>query len=286
MGRRIAPSLTLPSRDLFTSTFHLAAMAKIKIGINGFRRIGRLVARVALQSDDVELVTVNDSFITTDYMTYVFKYDTVHGQWKHHEIKVKDSKTLLFGENEVTVFGIRNPEDIPWAKTGAEFVVESTSVFTNKDKAAAHLKVGENYCIIGCISPLDLLALMKRNLIRDPNLLTITCGFTGLEFEAQVHMLVLAYEGVLDFVFSKGGAKKVIISAPSKDAPMFVVGVNEHTYTSDINIVSNASYTTNFLAPLAKVIHDRFGIVEGSMTTVHSITGNVSFKFKIASLHI
>ncbi|XP_043705890.1 glyceraldehyde-3-phosphate dehydrogenase, cytosolic [Telopea speciosissima] len=182
---------------------------KIKIGINGFGRIGRLVARVALQRDDIELVAVNDPFITTDYMTYMFKYDSVHGQWKHHDIKVKDSKTLLFGEKPVTVFGVRNPEEIPWGESGAEFVVESTGVFTDKDKAAAHLK---------------------------------------------------------------GGAKKVIISAPSKDAPMFVVGVNENEYKSDIDIVSNASCTTNCLAPLAKVINDRFGIVEGLMTTVHSIT--------------
>ncbi|KAJ6888850.1 glyceraldehyde-3-phosphate dehydrogenase 2 [Populus alba x Populus x berolinensis] len=184
-------------------------MGKIKIGINGFGRIGRLVARVALQRDDVELVAVNDPFITTDYMTYMFKYDTVHGQWKHHELKVKDSKTLLFGEKSVAVFGVRNPEEIPWGETGADYIVESTGVFTDKDKAAAHLK---------------------------------------------------------------GGAKKVIISAPSKDAPMFVMGVNEKSYTPDLNIVSNASCTTNCLAPLAKVIHDRFGIIEGLMTTVHSIT--------------
>ncbi|CAL5418793.1 unnamed protein product [Camellia sinensis] len=182
---------------------------KIKIGINGFGRIGRLVARVALQRNDVELVAVNDPFITTDYMTYMFKYDSVHGHWKHSDVKVKDSKTLLFGEKPVTVFGIRNPEEIPWRETGAEFVVESTGVFTDKEKAAAHLK---------------------------------------------------------------GGAKKVIISAPSKDAPMFVVGVNEKEYKPDLDIVSNASCTTNCLAPLAKVIHDRFGIVEGLMTTVHSIT--------------
>ncbi|KAK1266979.1 Glyceraldehyde-3-phosphate dehydrogenase GAPC1, cytosolic [Acorus gramineus] len=114
---------------------------KIKIGINGFGRIGRLVARVALQRDDVELVAVNDPFITTDYMTYMFKFDTVHGKWKHNDIKVKDSKTLLFGEKTVAVYGVRNPEEIPWAETGAEFVVESTGVFTDKDKAAAHLKV-------------------------------------------------------------------------------------------------------------------------------------------------
>ncbi|XP_021746571.1 glyceraldehyde-3-phosphate dehydrogenase, cytosolic-like [Chenopodium quinoa] len=182
---------------------------KIKIGINGFGRIGRLVARIVLQRDDVELVAINDPFISTDYMTYMFKYDSVHGQWKHHELKVQDSNTLLFGEKSVTVFASRNPEEIPWGETGAEYVVESTGVFTDKEKAAAHLK---------------------------------------------------------------GGAKKVVISAPSKDAPMFVVGVNEKEYTPETDIVSNASCTTNCLAPLAKVINDRFGIVEGLMTTVHSIT--------------
>ncbi|KAG7978945.1 hypothetical protein I3843_05G105800 [Carya illinoinensis] len=139
----------------------------------------------------------------------MFKYDTVHGHWKHNDIKVKDSNTLLFGEKPVTVFGIRNPEEIPWGKSGAEYIVESTGVFTDKEKAAAHLK---------------------------------------------------------------GGAKKVIISAPSKDAPMFVVGVNEKEYKPELDIVSNASCTTNCLAPLAKVINDNFGIVEGLMTTVHSIT--------------
>ncbi|CAJ2664238.1 glyceraldehyde-3-phosphate dehydrogenase, cytosolic isoform X2 [Trifolium pratense] len=184
-------------------------MGKIKIGINGFGRIGRLVARVALKRDDVELVAVNDPFITTDYMTYMFKYDSVHGQWKNDELTVKDSKTLLFGSKPVTVFAHRNPEEIPWASTGADIIVESTGVFTDKDKAAAHLK---------------------------------------------------------------GGAKKVIISAPSKDAPMFVVGVNEKEYKPEFDIISNASCTTNCLAPLAKVINDRFGIVEGLMTTVHSIT--------------
>lgn len=182
---------------------------KIKIGINGFGRIGRLVARVALQREDIELVAVNDPFITTEYMTYMFKYDSVHGHWKHSDVKVRDSNTLLFGEKTVTVFGIRNPEEIPWGETGADYVVESTGVFTDKAKAAAHLR---------------------------------------------------------------GGAKKVVISAPSKDAPMFVVGVNETEYKPDIDIVSNASCTTNCLAPLAKVIHDRFGIVEGLMSTIHSTT--------------
>ncbi|XP_015971381.1 glyceraldehyde-3-phosphate dehydrogenase, cytosolic-like [Arachis duranensis] len=181
----------------------------IKIGINGFGRIGRLVARVALQRDDVELVAVNDPFINTDYMTYMFKYDSVHGQWKNAEIKVKDEKTLLFGGKPVAVFGCRIPEEIPWSQAGAEYIIESTGVFTDKDKAAAHLK---------------------------------------------------------------GGAKKVIISAPSANAPMFVMGVNEKEYKSDINILSNASCTTNCLAPLAKVINDKFGIIEGLMTTVHATT--------------
>ncbi|CAL2250728.1 unnamed protein product [Prunus armeniaca] len=184
-------------------------MAKIKIGINGFGRIGRLVARVALQRDHVELVAVNDPFINIEYMSYMFKYDSVHGQWKHHELKAKDDKSLLFGDKPVRVFSSREPEGIPWGEAGAEFVVESTGVFTDKEKASLHLK---------------------------------------------------------------GGAKKVVISAPSKDAPMFVVGVNEKDYTPDLNIVSNASCTTNCLAPLAKVVHDKFGIVEGLMTTVHSIT--------------
>ncbi|KAG2576439.1 hypothetical protein PVAP13_6NG019600 [Panicum virgatum] len=182
-------------------------MGKIKIGINGFGRIGRLVARVALQSPDVELVAVNDPFITTEYMTYMFKYDTVHGHWKHSDISIKDSKTLLFGEKPVTVFGIRNPEEIPWGEAGADYVVESTGVFTDKEKAAAHLK---------------------------------------------------------------GGAKKVVISAPSKDAPMFVVGVNEDKYNSDINIVSNASCTTNCLAPLAK---DWRGGRAASFNIIPSSTG-------------
>ncbi|KAM0046854.1 Glyceraldehyde-3-phosphate dehydrogenase, cytosolic [Helianthus debilis subsp. tardiflorus] len=128
---------------------------------------------------------------------------------RRDEIKVKDSKTLLFGDKHVTVFGCRNPKEIAWREAGAEYVVESTGVFTDKDKAAAHLK---------------------------------------------------------------GGAKKVVVSAPSANAAMFVMGVNEKEYKPDITIVSNASCTTNCLAPLAKVIHDKFSIVEGLMTTVHSIT--------------
>ncbi|KAL8043770.1 hypothetical protein ABFX02_08G006600 [Erythranthe guttata] len=111
-------------------------MAKIKIGINGFGRIGRLVARVALQNDDVELVAVNDPLFTADYMASMLKYDSVRGQWKKDEIKVKDSKTLLFGNKPVAVFRMKNPEEVPWGEAGAEYVIESTG-----DKAAAYIKV-------------------------------------------------------------------------------------------------------------------------------------------------
>ncbi|KAK9925449.1 hypothetical protein M0R45_033773 [Rubus argutus] len=188
-------------------------MAKIKIGINGFGRIGRMVARVALQRDDIELVAINDCFITTEDMSYMFKYDSVHGQWKHHELKVKDERTLLFRDKPVKVFDqsylYHLPDEVPWVDAGAEFVVESTGVYTDKERASLHLRPG---------------------------------------------------------------VKKVVITAPSYDVPMFVVGVNEKDYTPDLNVVSNASSTTNCLAPLAKVIHDKFGIVEGLITTVHSIT--------------
>ncbi|KAJ7523249.1 hypothetical protein O6H91_18G043400 [Diphasiastrum complanatum] len=185
------------------------ATTKVKVGINGFGRIGRLVARIAMQRDAIELVAINDPFISTEYMAYMFKYDTVHGNWKHSDITVKDDKTLLFGDVPVTVFNYRNPAEIPWGESGVEYVVESSGVFTDKDKAAAHIA---------------------------------------------------------------GGAKRVVISAPSKDAPMFVMGVNETEYTADLSIISNASCTTNGLAPLAKVIHENFGIAEGLMTTVHSVT--------------
>jgi glyceraldehyde 3-phosphate dehydrogenase len=179
----------------------------IKIGINGFGRIGRLVARAAAARTDVEIVGINDPFIDLDYMVYMMKYDTVHGRFKG-TIEVKDGKLVVNGK-AVSVYAAMNPEEIPWGECGADYVVESTGVFTTVDKASAHFK---------------------------------------------------------------GGAKKVVISAPSKDAPMFVMGVNNDKYTSDMNVVSNASCTTNCLAPLAKVINDNFGIVEGLMTTVHATT--------------
>ena len=179
----------------------------IKVGINGFGRIGRLVFRAAQERNDIEIVAVNDPFLDLDYLIYMLKYDTVHGRF-NGTAENKDGKLFVNGK-EVKFFASMQPEDIAWGAAGADYVVESTGVFTTTETAGAHLK---------------------------------------------------------------GGAKKVIISAPSADAPMFVCGVNLEAYTKDMNVVSNASCTTNCLAPLAKVINDKFGIAEGLMTTVHAAT--------------
>ncbi|GMY33173.1 glyceraldehyde-3-phosphate dehydrogenase GAPCP1, chloroplastic-like [Fagus crenata] len=182
--------------------------ANTRIGINGFGRIGRLVLRVATSRDDMDVVAVNDPFIDAKYMAYMFKYDTTHGVFKG-TLKVLDESTLEINGKQIKVVNKRNPADIPWGDFGADYVVESSGVFTTIEKASAH---------------------------------------------------------------KKGGAKKVVISAPSADAPMFVVGVNEKIYNPSMDIVSNASCTTNCLAPLAKVVHEEFGIIEGLMTTVHATT--------------
>jgi glyceraldehyde 3-phosphate dehydrogenase len=182
-------------------------MAKIKVGINGFGRIGRLVFRAAQERNDVEIVAVNDPFLDLDYLVYMLQYDTVHGKFAG-TAENKGGKLVVNGK-EVAFFACMKAEEIAWGSVGADYVVESTGVFTTIDGASAHLK---------------------------------------------------------------GGAKKVVISAPSNDAPMFVMGVNHTTYKSDMKVVSNASCTTNCLAPLAKVINDKFGIAEGLMTTVHAAT--------------
>ena len=179
----------------------------IKVGINGFGRIGRLVFRASVERDNLDVVAINDPFIDLEYMVYMLKYDSVHGRF-NGEVSIKGDKLVVNGK-EITVFQCMNPEEIAWGEAGVEYVVESTGVFTTVDKASAHFK---------------------------------------------------------------GGAKKVVISAPSADAPMFVMGVNHKEYKADINVVSNASCTTNCLAPLSKVINDKFGIVEGLMTTVHATT--------------
>ncbi|KDQ18037.1 hypothetical protein BOTBODRAFT_52846 [Botryobasidium botryosum FD-172 SS1] len=177
------------------------------VGINGFGRIGRLVLRNALTYKNIKVVAVNDPFIDLDYMVYMFKFDTTHGRFKG-SVEAKDGKLVIDGHH-ITVFAERDPANIKWGETGAQYIVESTGVFTTIEKASAHLK---------------------------------------------------------------GGAKKVIISAPSADAPMYVVGVNLDSYDASHKVISNASCTTNCLAPLAKVIHDKFGIVEALMTTIHATT--------------
>lgn len=179
----------------------------IKVGINGFGRIGRLVFRAAAGNPDIQIVGINDPFIDPEYMVYMLTYDTVHRRF-NGDVKAQDGKLIVNG-NISNVYACMDPAEIPWGECGAEYVVEATGKFTTMDKAIKHIQAG---------------------------------------------------------------AKKVVISAPSKDAPMFVMGVNQNEYRSDMNIVSNASCTTNCLAPLAKVINDNFGIIEGLMTTVHSIT--------------
>ncbi|KAK4101397.1 glyceraldehyde 3-phosphate dehydrogenase [Parathielavia hyrcaniae] len=179
----------------------------VKVGINGFGRIGRIVFRNAVEHSDVEIVAVNDPFIEPKYAEYMLKYDTTHGVF-NGTISVEGSDLVVNGK-KVKFYTERDPASIPWKDTGAEYIVESTGVFTTTDKAKAHLQ---------------------------------------------------------------GGAKRVIISAPSADAPMYVMGVNESKYDGSAPVISNASCTTNCLAPLAKVVNDKFGIVEGLMTTVHSYT--------------
>jgi glyceraldehyde 3-phosphate dehydrogenase len=182
---------------------------RARLGVNGFGRIGRLVARAALESGKVDVVAINEPFMDLNYMIYQFKYDTVHGKWGGR-IEGKNDK-LYINDHEIIVFREKDPDKIKWGSVNADYVCESSGIFTSHDTASKHLS---------------------------------------------------------------GGAKKVVISAPPKDevVPIFVMGVNEENYKSNMQIVSNASCTTNCLAPLAKIIHQNFGIVEGLMTTVHSVT--------------
>ncbi len=180
----------------------------IKVGINGFGRIGGMVFRAGIGCDDIEFVGINDPFMTPDYAAYMLKYDTMHGRFPG--TIESDETSLTVNGKKVQFFACKDPKDIPWAKVGAEYVVESTGVFLTKELSQAHIDAG---------------------------------------------------------------AKKVVMSAPSKDdTPMFVCGVNLDKYTPDMTFVSNASCTTNCLAPIAKVLNDSFGLVEGLMTTVHSTT--------------
>jgi len=183
-------------------------MAKIKVGINGFGRIGSLLLRASiLNSKNIQIVGINDPFMDINYAAYMIKYDSVHGTF-NAEVKVEGDYLIVNG-NKIKFFAQMNPEDVDWKGVGAEYVAEATGKFTKAEDAARHLK---------------------------------------------------------------GGAKKVVITAPGKGTPVFVMGVNEETYRKDMDVVSNASCTTNCLAPLAKVINENFGIEEGLMTTVHATT--------------
>lgn len=183
-------------------------MAKVKIGINGFGRIGRLILRACCERDDAKVVGINDPFINVEYMKYMLEYDSVHGRFGG-TVEVSDGKLVVNG-NPITVFAEKDPANIDWKSCGAKYIAEATGVFKTVAQAKAHIK--------------------------------------------------------------KGKARKVVITAPSKDAPMFVCGVNLDKYDKKMKVVSNASCTTNCLAPLAKIINDNFGIEEGLMTTVHSLT--------------
>jgi len=181
---------------------------KVKIGINGFGRIGRLVLRAACAREDVEVVGINDPFITPDYASYLLRYDSIHGAFEGNVEYTDDS--LIVNGKKIKMFAQKEPNLIDWKGCGAEYIAEATGKFTDGESAKLHFQ---------------------------------------------------------------GGAKKVIITAPGKNGvPMFVMGVNEKEYKKEMQVVSNASCTTNCLAPLAKVINDEFGIVEGLMTTVHSVT--------------
>ncbi len=182
-------------------------MKKVKIGINGFGRIGRLVLRIASKRNDVEVVAINDPFIDAEYAAYMFKYDTVHGEFDG-DVEAKDGKLYVNGK-AIEFYSEKEPEKINWKKTNPDVIAEASGKFTLKEEAEKHIKAG---------------------------------------------------------------AKKVVISAAGKNCPMFVMGVNDNEYDKSMTVVSNSSCTTNCLAPLAKVIHDNFGIKEGLMTTVHSVT--------------
>ena len=179
----------------------------IKVGINGFGRIGRMVFRACLEHPEIDVVGIND-LCPADYLAYMLKYDTMHGRCKA-DIESRENALVVNGQ-VIPVFSERDPANLKWGKLGAEYIVESTGLFLTKEKAAGHIAAG---------------------------------------------------------------AKKVVMSAPSKDdTPMFVMGVNHKNYTSDMQFVSNASCTTNCLAPIAKVLHENFGIKDGLMTTIHSVT--------------
>jgi glyceraldehyde 3-phosphate dehydrogenase len=200
----------LKTKYFSASNKHEEEFKMVKIGINGFGRIGRLSFRAALENPEVEVKGINDPFIDLEYMVYMLTYDTIHGKFTGTVSVDKEGNSLVVNGKTIKVFAEKDPSNIEWSTCGAEYIMECSGVFTNIEKASAHFK---------------------------------------------------------------GGAKKVVISAPTEDAKMFVMGVNNSEYTRDLTVISNASCTTNCVALVAKVINDKFGIVEALMTTVHSTTG-------------
>lgn len=182
-------------------------MSKVRIGINGFGRIGRLVARVAAQDKQVELVAINDPFMDADYAAYMFKYDTTHREFEG-KVTAKDGQ-LVINSKKINFYSEKEPQNIPWGENNVDIVIEASGKFTKYDDAKLHIS---------------------------------------------------------------GGAKKVVVTAPGKEMPTIVMGVNDDTYTSDMAVVSNASCTTNCLAPIVKVLDDNFGVEEGLMSTIHAVT--------------
>lgn len=189
--------------------YFTASMSPVRLGINGFGRIGRMALRAAIETPEVQVVAINDPAADVDYMAYMFKYDSVHSTCSVPVTHDSDKQVIIVNGKEIAHLAERDPLQLPWSKYSVDIVLECTGVFTTIEKASLHLQ---------------------------------------------------------------SGAKKVIISAPSADAPMFVMGVNQNTYKPDMHVISNASCTTNCLAPLTKIIHEHFGIKEGLMTTVHAAT--------------
>ena len=184
-------------------------MEKVKIGINGFGRIGKLIMRASLKRDDVEVVAINDPFLTPENAIYMLQYDTIHGFFDC-KCEIEENAIIINGKR-IAYFMEKDPINLHWDTVKAEYIAEASGAFTKFEDASKHIQAG---------------------------------------------------------------AKKVVVTAPGKNMPMFVMGVNENKYTKDMNVVSNASCTTNCLAPLAKVIHEAFTIKEGLMTTVHSATAS------------
>ena len=286
----------------------------IKVGINGFGRIGRFVFRAAQKRSDIQIVGIND-LCPVDYLAYMLKYDTMHGQFDGTiEADVENSKLIVNGK-EIRVTAERNPADLKWDAVGAEYVVESTGLFLTQEKAQAHIEAGAKYVVMSAPSkdatPMFVCGVNEKSYVKGTQFVSnascttnclapiakvlndkwgITDGLMTTVHSTTATQKTVDGPSMKDWrggraasgniipsstaqAHIEAGAKYVVMSAPSKDAtPMFVCGVNEKSYVKGTQFVSNASCTTNCLAPIAKVLNDKWGITDGLMTTVHSTT--------------